>query len=121
MFIHSNVKFLRNYTHQTQAQFGKMFGKSRSNIDSYERGNATPDESIQNDIAKHFNISLETLIHKDLQANPGLLLAGNSAAGNNKIVETDIIKVKDDLIKELRKQIAYLQTQNETLLHKISK
>jgi transcriptional regulator with XRE-family HTH domain len=70
MFLHSNIKFLRNYTRTTQAEFGKLFGCTRSNIDSYERGNAKPPEGIQLKIAQHFNISLEVLITKDLQMNP---------------------------------------------------
>ena len=112
MFIHANIKFLRNYTKLSQAQFGDLFGKSRSNIDSYERG-TPPSEDLLGKISKHFNISVDTLLYKDLQSNPGLMLGGN---GNNI---DDILKTKDELIKELKKQIQFLQTQNETLLKKI--
>ncbi len=121
MFLASNIKYLRNYLHLTQADFGKIFSKTRSNIDSYERGNAKPDDVFKKSLADHFGISLEILIHKDIQTNPGILLSGKgSPILSNKTTE-DIIKYKDDLIKELRSQIRYLQQQNDSLLDKVGK
>lgn len=126
MFLNSNIKFLRNYARITQAEFGKLFGKTRSNIDSYERGIARPDEKTQKAITEHFNISLETLIHKDLQKNPGLLLSTVNPVDARSSVSDDAINAKDEVIRELRaqlrdkdQQINFLQNQNDKLLGKL--
>lgn len=126
MYLASNIKFLRNYTHLSQTEFGKIFNKTRSNIDSYERGNARPDEETQQLIAAHFNISVEVLFQKDLKLNPGLMFAGASVPGMKAIVSDDTIKAKDETIKELKDQIkmlkdqvAFLQQQNDRLLKKL--
>lgn len=119
MFLNSNIKFLRNYTRTTQEQFGKIFGKSRSNIDSYERGNARPDEAFQKALAEHFSISLEVLLYKDIQKNPGLMFHSNSINEQNSIATEDVIKAKDELIRELKLQLKYVQDQYSTLLKKL--
>lgn len=116
MFLHSNIRFLRNYTRKSQAEFGKIFKKTRSNIDSYERGNANPDEATQKDIADHFNLSLETLVHRDLQSNPALLMAGPGKINN----KDEVLKAKEELIKELKRQIKFLEDQNESLIKKLT-
>lgn len=115
MFLHSNLKFLRTYIRLTQSDFGKLFKKSRSNIDSYERGNAKPDEDFQKGVADHFSISLETLLYKDIQKNPALLLDNS---GIQK--EGELLKAKDEMIRDLRSQIRFLQQQNESLLNRMS-
>lgn len=126
MYLHSNLKFLRDYTRTTQAEFGKLFGKTRSNIDSYERGNARPDEGVLLAISKHFNLPLEVLISKDLKMNPGLMFAGNSANQLKAVASDDAIKAKDETIRELKlqikdlqTQIQFLQNQNNSLLKKL--
>lgn len=119
MYLHSNLVFLRKYTRTTQQEFGKIFKKTRSNIDSYERGNARPDEATLLSICKHFTISMETLIEKDLQMNPGLMLIGTTASDQEAQVNKDALKAKDETIRELRAQIKFLQEQNTQLLKKI--
>lgn len=126
MHLHTNIKFLRGYLRLTQAQFGKLFNKTRSNIDSYERGNARPDEETQREIAAHFNLPLEVLISKDLQMNPGLLLAGSSFSALSNVINEDAMKAKDETIRELKSQckslqdqISFLQQQNDRLLKKL--
>nr|WP_255724086.1 helix-turn-helix transcriptional regulator [Terrimonas ginsenosidimutans] len=111
MYLNANIKFLRQYSQLTQAAFGELFGKSRTNIDGWERGKAKPDEAFQLALAKHFNISMETLLQKNLNANPGLL------KGDQK--ENDTIKAKDELIKILREQVKKLEAQNDALLSKL--
>jgi transcriptional regulator with XRE-family HTH domain len=119
MYLNSNIKFLRNYTRTTQEQFGKLFGKTRSNIDSYERGNAKPDEAFQKAVADHFNISLEVLLYKDLVKNPGLMFSGSSVNDQHTGKFEDLIKAKDETIKELKAQVKYLQEQYNQLLKKL--
>lgn len=119
MYLNSNIKFLRNYTRTTQEQFGKLFGKTRSNIDSYERGNAKPDTDFQKAIADHFSISLEVLLYKDLQRNPGLLYSGASVQDQHSGKLEDILKAKDETIRELKTQVRYLQEQYNLLLKKL--
>lgn len=119
MFLHSNIKFLRNYTRTTQAEFGKLFSYTRSNIDSYERGNAKPPLDLQTKVSEHFNIPLEVLITKDLQMNPGLMFAGTGVNDQQKIANEDALRAKDETIKLLKQRCEFLEQQNAQLLKKI--
>lgn len=126
MFLYSNLKYLRNFSDLTQAEFGKLFKKyncekSRSNIDSYERGNARPDEAFQAGVSKHYNIPLEVLIHKDLKLNPGLMFTAASVTDQKNLASEDVIRAKDDLIRELKAQNKKLQEQNESLIKQLLK
>lgn len=118
MFLHSNIKFLRNYTHTTQEAFGKLFGKTRSNIDSYERGNARPNEEFQTAVCEHFDITLDVLLNKDLQKNPGLMFANISIPEQKQHGFEDLLKAKEETIRDLRSQVKYLQELNDRLLKK---
>lgn len=119
MYLHKNIKFLRNYTRTTQQQFGNLFQKSRSNIDSYERGNARPTEEFITALSNHFNISLDVLINRDLQTNPGLMFSGSSVQDQKNSSVEDLIKAKDETIKDLRQQVKYLQEQYNQLVKKL--
>jgi transcriptional regulator with XRE-family HTH domain len=119
MFLHSNIKYLRNYVNLTQAEFGKLFGLTRANIDSYERGIGKPKEEKQIALANHFKIPLEVLISKDLKLNPGLLYSGASVQDQKNNANDDALKAKDETIRELKAQIKFLQDQNAQLMQKI--
>jgi transcriptional regulator with XRE-family HTH domain len=126
MYLHSNLKFLRDYLHLTQAEFGNLFNLTRANIDSYERGIARPKQDKISAIALHFGLSIEVLLNKELKMNPGLLYAGASVQIQREGATDDTLKAKDETIKTLREQIRrleeqvnYLQGQNDRLLKKL--
>lgn len=110
-FLPNNIRFLRKTSRLSQEKFGALFGATRGMIDSYERTVAPPSHEFIKKLSNYYNISITNLTEKDLQANPGLLNTGkndNSGGG-----ESDIIKAKDELIKELRQQLKFSQQQIE--------
>lgn len=113
--ISENIKFLRQYSGLSQAEFGKKFKLTRGMVDSYERNVAAPSAATVKEIADHYNLSLDTIHDKDIKANPGLMFANNGINDLLNVKESDLLKAKDELIKELRQHIKYLQAQNETL------
>jgi transcriptional regulator with XRE-family HTH domain len=102
-YLHTNLKFLRKQTKDSQEAFGKLFNLTRGQVDSYERKVATPKTELIGKIAAHYKTTIEVLMTKDLVKNPGLLHAAGEHDGEG------------ELIAELRNQIAYLQKQNEKL------
>lgn len=120
MFLSSNIKYLRTqYVNLTQAEFGKLFILSRSNVESYERGIAKPKPDKIADIAKHFNISIEVLLYENLKVNPGVLFKN---AGGHEQLSSAVefaLKAKDETIKELKAQVKNLQEQNSKLIDKL--
>lgn len=65
-----NIRFLRKQQKLSQAELGSLLGLSRSNIASYENGNAEPNATKLARIARHFNMNLNQLIEADLEQLP---------------------------------------------------
>ncbi len=72
IFLSSNLKTLREHINEGQGSFARIFGKSRDNIASYERG-SKPDLPVIIQIVKYFHISLEDFISNDLKEHPEIL------------------------------------------------
>jgi transcriptional regulator with XRE-family HTH domain len=53
------IKILREATHLSQAELGKIIGVERSTICQYEKENRTPDITILKKIAEHFKVSVD--------------------------------------------------------------
>lgn len=64
--IQKNIRFIRNHNDLSQECFGKLFGATRDNIASYERG-SQPRLDFINKVAAHFNLTLDTLVNGDLK------------------------------------------------------
>lgn len=66
-FISLNIKHLRAENKLDQHMLGDVIGVSRDVVSSYERGKAVPKlETIQL-LCKHFGISLDDFINRDLR------------------------------------------------------
>lgn len=67
--IGKNIKKIRTVKKLSQTQFGELFGMSRGTIGAYEEERAEPkiDGVIQ--IAKHFGLSVDVLLIKELTVN----------------------------------------------------
>lgn len=63
----TNIRFLRKKQKLSQAELGSLLGLSRSNVASYENGNAEPSATKLARIARHFNMNLNQLIEIDLE------------------------------------------------------
>lgn len=72
IFLSGNLRLLREYIHESQSSFAHIFGITRDNIASYERG-SKPDLSLTIQIVKHFHISLDDFISHDLKEHPEIL------------------------------------------------
>jgi len=109
MALGSNIKFLRNYSGLNQTEFAKLFNLTRGKVDSYERNVAKPSITTVKAIAEHYGLAIELLHSKNLNTNPGLLNSGMSVPEMNRVKYEDLLLAKDELIKEQRDIIKFLQ------------
>jgi transcriptional regulator with XRE-family HTH domain len=64
-YIKQNFKYLRNKKGLKQEEFGALFGLSRDNIASYERG-VEPKLDVLSNIGNVLHVSIDDLVNKDL-------------------------------------------------------
>lgn len=67
-YIASNILFLRKKAKMTQTEFGKTLGLSRAIISGYETGVRSPVLDDVFTLADHFNVSVETLLTRDMDS-----------------------------------------------------
>lgn len=72
--VSKNIKFLRKKHGFTQEQFSEKIGIKRSLLGAYEEGRADPRLNNLLNIAKEFNVSVDTLISKNVEELPDLAL-----------------------------------------------
>ncbi|MCG8322915.1 MAG: helix-turn-helix domain-containing protein [Cytophagales bacterium] len=68
--VSKNIKYLRKKHGYTQEQFSEKIGIKRSLLGAYEEGRADPRLNNLMNIAKEFNISVDTLISKNVATTP---------------------------------------------------
>lgn len=107
----SNIKQIRNYSGLSQSEFANKFNLTRGQIDSYERNIAKPSIATIKAIAEHYGLSIEVISTKDLKLNPGLLYPRAPIQQVSQTKYDDLLKAKDELIKEQREIIKFLQKQ----------
>jgi len=69
MHFGKNIKKIRSIKKLSQQAFAEMFGLKRSNIGSYEEERAEPKLEIIIKIAEHFNISVDSLVNREITVN----------------------------------------------------
>jgi transcriptional regulator with XRE-family HTH domain len=97
-FFSTNIKYLRKGKGMTQEDFANKIGVKRSLIGSYEEGRAEPRLSNVENIAYHFNVTIDELLHIDLSKGD------KNLAGQSKVRDIEglglrilpIIVDKDD-------------------------
>lgn len=119
--VAANIKFLRTFSGMNQTEFGELFNRNRGNIDSYERSIAKPPTSMLVALAQHYGLTLEDLTTKDLRKKPELLLKDIGRKELNVEKCADLLKAKDELIKEQKETIVFLKKQVEILTRKVGK
>ena len=65
--VSKNIKYLRKTNNYTQEQFAEKIGIKRSLLGAYEEGRADPRLNNLLNIAKQFNVSVDTLISKNVE------------------------------------------------------
>lgn len=82
-YLAENIKHLRASINLNQEPFGELFGLSRDNIASYERG-TEPKLTTLVKIVNYFHISLDDIVNVKLSENLGSNLGANSGSNNKK-------------------------------------
>ncbi|WP_163711927.1 XRE family transcriptional regulator [Mangrovibacterium lignilyticum] len=67
-FLPDNLKYLRQSQQMTQQDLADVLNLKRSLIGAYEEGRATPKILVIQQIAAHFNLTLDQFISSDLKA-----------------------------------------------------
>jgi len=68
-FIGKNIKKIRGVKRLSQSAFAEIFGLTRASVGAYEELRAEPKVETILQIAKHFSISVENLLTKELTVN----------------------------------------------------
>ena len=69
MYFGKNIKKIRSIKKISQMVFAEMFGLKRSSVGSYEEERAEPKLEVIIKIAKHFNISVDSLVNREITVN----------------------------------------------------
>ena len=68
-FLNTNIKYLRKKNKESQEKLGNVINKKDATIGNYEKGIRNPDYIDLYYIAKHYNVSIDDLVKKDLRIN----------------------------------------------------
>jgi len=90
MYLHLNIKHLRNAKNITQAQFADMLNISRKNISNYEQERAKPPIELAIKMSQILGVSLEDMVEKDF--------SNKSLSYETSILKSDL---KSDLTSDL--------------------
>lgn len=68
-YIGKNIKTIRTVKNLSQAAFAQLFNLARPSVGAYEEGRSEPKMETLALIARHFNLSIDLLITKELTVN----------------------------------------------------
>lgn len=86
MYIHQNIRYLREINKLSQPEFAAIFNLTRGKVQTYER-NVEPSFEILSKISEYFEINIDDLIKTDIENTKGLDLKRKE---NNIDVKTNI-------------------------------
>ena len=64
-----NLRKLRAFKNMNQTEFAELFGLNRPSLGSYEEGRSEPRLATLEKIAKHFKLTLDDLVSRELTVN----------------------------------------------------
>lgn len=100
MAFAKNIGILRKHLGYSQDRFGKEFGATRGQVESYETGRAKkPSPTFATAICKRFNIEMDVLLHQVIDAK-------TLSAKKPKSEEQLNLLAALQLIKQLQSQLA---------------
>ncbi len=104
--IGNNIKKLRSVKKLNQTAFADIFGLSRTSVGAYEEGRAETKIDTVIQIAKHFGVSTDTLLTKELTVNEihHFNIFDDKIIGKNKSNETALPLNDINSIKLVSKQ-----------------
>ncbi len=77
-YLGSNIRSLRKAFGETQEQLGEILNIEKNTVSSYETGTREPNKDMLKQIADHFLVSTEELLHTDLSSIGKIHLSKNS-------------------------------------------
>ncbi len=107
--IVGNISYLRKKNNLSQKELASILNKKTSIISSYEIGKATPPLDVLLKLADYFKVSLDSLIHEEIEENKKNNL-NVPLKNNNNVPVKDVLDVsKLDFGSEIYQDQAYLQ------------
>ena len=107
MHFGKNIRKIRSLS---QVAFAEIFGLKRSSIGSYEEGRAEPKLEIIIKIANYFNISVDSLVNREITVNELYNFHLPNEFGNDNTHSVDNLEEKQVM------QSISLVTSNDVLL-----
>ncbi|MFC6999028.1 XRE family transcriptional regulator [Rufibacter roseus] len=108
--IGKNIKKIRTVKNLSQAAFAQLFDLARPSVGAYEEGRSEPKIETLVQIARHFGISLDLLITKELTVND---LYGFDIFKRNKEQEQLLIKVAEETAAPVYRAALVMANQQE--------
>src|SRR6476661_3672645 len=68
-YVGKNIRKLRAVKKLSQAAFAELFGLARPSVGAYEEGRSEPKMETVVQIARHFGLSIDLLLTKELTVN----------------------------------------------------
>jgi DNA-binding XRE family transcriptional regulator len=93
-----NIKKLRMFKSLNQTEFGALFDLNRPTIGSYEEGRSEPRLQTLLKIARHYKLTVDDLVSKELTVNQ---VAGFDGPSSKKPGQTGIEQRLDDLERKI--------------------
>lgn len=92
-FFGKNIKKIRTVKSLSQQSFAEMFDLKRGTLGAYEEGRSEPKIDTIIKIAKHFSISVDELLMKELTVNRLLRFKGNFAEDQEELLKEQFASV----------------------------
>lgn len=110
-FISLNITYLCDVNNLTQNELGALFGLGRSVVSHYVSQKTTPRLDTIIEICKHFNISIDNFLTRDLATLPKTQGDIEVSEGDCKMcaLYENIIEDKERIIKSLERENAALR------------
>lgn len=112
-YFGKNIRKIRSIQKMSQSNLAEIFGLSRASIGSYEEGRAEPKLDIIIKIAKHFSITVDDLVNKEITVNE---LYHFNIFDENLNSE---ISIGSEILKKMEFQPVPLVTSHDIVVHSI--
>lgn len=76
-YLNTNIRKLRTLNNESQEELGKVLNKGATAIGNYEKGIRNPDYIDLYKIAKHYRVTIDDLVKKDLRFEENIILDEN--------------------------------------------
>jgi transcriptional regulator with XRE-family HTH domain len=104
MFISKNIRYLRRINQHTQKWLADKLGKTPTSVGEYEKGRNVPPIEIAMQICDIYQVSLDELVGKDLEAEQ--YTTEQKAERTAPYNSTENEKLLFQLLKEKFKQVS---------------